>query len=423
MRIAPPFAGIVFVVGPPVAVHATDFGIGLRLRNAVLGNTAPPRIVGIRAAEDAHEAGIVAQHEIGTAAHDDAGALCSQLLHDAALGHEEHVVGRKVAVHAGAVALGEDALEPERGNGLLVAADVRLVHVARLRGQVDELAVVEGNAERAGEHLAEAVSTAAELAGDGDHQAAGIVGVLVRLLVRLLPAESDPAVETPVEGADEVDDRPYGQRRDHGALAHAADARQRPERKQAGQRHQRQVEPELHVAEFAVKPPRDDPHEVLAGRHGDIDLDLQRDADGQHDAPDKQAGDLPGVVSGIEPTERGHRPVDEAAEAERDGNLEQEDAQVLLQLGARHQGELQHDEQQVHDDGPLAHGHRGEHAQHVGNARDGRRAEQGLRDQGDAERIDEQRDDEEQVASDEVVFHATKQNESCKIRLFLPFPR
>ena len=59
VRIAPPFAGIVFVVGPPVAVHATDFGIGLRLRNAVLGDTAPPRIVGIRAAEDAHEAGIV----------------------------------------------------------------------------------------------------------------------------------------------------------------------------------------------------------------------------------------------------------------------------------------------------------------------------------------------------------------------------
>lgn len=59
----------------------------------------------------------------------------------------------------------------------------------------------------------------------------------------------------------------------------------------------------------------------------------------------------------------------------------------------------------VEHDGPLPHGQRREHAQHVGYARDGRGAQQRPGNQCDAEGIDEQRHEEQGVTADKVFIH------------------
>ena len=114
VRVGPPLPGIELIVVAAVAVDALDFGLGLRFGKVILLDAAGHGIRPVAAAEDAEHPRRGAQHEVGAAADDDAGPLGGQLLHNLALGNEEHVVGREAA--SGPCARREDALEPEGGD-------------------------------------------------------------------------------------------------------------------------------------------------------------------------------------------------------------------------------------------------------------------------------------------------------------------
>ena len=138
----------------------------------------------------------------------------------------------------------------------------------------------------------------------------------------------------------------------------------------------------------------DDVYQIFACHHGYVDLDFQRDAQRQDDTACQQGSDLTDVGRGLQPIEYGHGEVDEQSEAAGYGNLQCVHAPLVFQFLAGHEEGFEHDKQQVEQDGPDAHTVRGEHAQHIGDTGYGRGAQHGFGDEGDAESIYEQRNDE-----------------------------
>ena len=111
------------------------------------------------------------------------------------------------------------------------------------------------------------------------------------------------------------------------------------------------------------------------------------------------------VFNRPDPPEQAHRSVDEQTETERNGNLKQVDPQVAAQIAAGHEEEFQKDEPYIENDGPLAHRQRREEAQDIGDTGDGRRAKHRAGDEGNAQGVDEQRNDEQQITAEEMYVH------------------
>ena len=202
-----------------------------------------------------------------------------------------------------------------------------------------------------------------------------------------------------------MDYRADGQGGHYRTFAHAFDVRKEKERQQTGNDQQADIESQLDKAEVAVEALGDDVDKIFAGHHGYVRLDFQCDAQRQNDAADQQGYDLSYVGGRVKPEEDEHGEVDEQSEAAGDGYLQRIHLPVGFQLFARHQEGFEDDEQQVEQDGPYAYGIRSEHAQHVGDAGDGRGAQQGFGDEGNAKGIDEQGNNEQQETPGLIYLH------------------
>ena len=214
MRVAPPFARVIFVVGDAVAVDAGYFRFGLVGGHAIFRGAALVGAFAVGVAEDLDEAGRVLQDVVGATPDDDARLLGDQFADDVALGHEQHVIRRKALLARRFVAVRQDALQPEGGDGLLVAADIGFVDTALLRCQVDELLVIELDAQFLGQHLAQQVSAAAKLAGDGDDRVRCLLGKNGRSR-GCSPLVRYPIIKKAIVRRDEVHDGTYQQGGDH----------------------------------------------------------------------------------------------------------------------------------------------------------------------------------------------------------------
>ena len=145
VRVGPFVACVIFVMVDAVAVDTAYFGFGFVTGNVVLADAAVKGAWLVAIAEYLQYVRFVFQYKVGTAAYNDTGAFRGQFLYDFAFGYEQYVFGRKAGLQRLLAVFGEDALQPEGGNGLFVLGDVLLVHVAALGGEVDELFVVQAD--------------------------------------------------------------------------------------------------------------------------------------------------------------------------------------------------------------------------------------------------------------------------------------
>ena len=119
--------------------------------------------------------GVVAQQVVGKAALDDAALGGAEVQNH--LGHRlEQLVGKRARVHT----VGQKR-HVVHGKALVVGG--HLVHrLALAQGRTyQQLVIVQGNAQLAGEHLADLVSLGAKVARDGNHhRLAGALGLAKR---------------------------------------------------------------------------------------------------------------------------------------------------------------------------------------------------------------------------------------------------
>ena len=96
----------------------------------------------------------------------------------------------------------------------------------------------------------------------------------------------------------------------------------------------------------------------------------------------------------VQPAQRGHAHVEEGTEEYVRRDLQQLHGREIAPLD----GDLDEDEHRVHKEGEAAEAQREAQTEHVRQARDLRCTEAALRDEGDAERVDEQTEREKEVA-------------------------
>ena len=107
---------------------------------------------------------------------------------------------------------------------------------------------------------------------------------------------------------------------------------------------------------------------------------------------------------GLQPGQQVHAHVDESAEDDVDRDLQELDR---LKSPAQ-QHDLPQDIDKIEDEREFAERDREAQAEHIGDARDGRGAQGCLRDERDAERVDQHAQDKPQVAADIVMlFHVS----------------
>lgn len=105
-----------------------------------------------------------------------------------------------------------------------------------------------------------------------------------------------------------MDDGAYDERGDDRTFAHAVDDGHEDKRQDARNQDQRHVEAQLDVTELPADTSGYGLNEIFARGHGHVHLDLQRNADGQNDAPHKKISQFAEVFNRPDPPEQAHRP-------------------------------------------------------------------------------------------------------------------
>lgn len=203
-------------------------------------------------------------------------------------------------------------------------------------------------------------------------------------------------------GRGEAGEHAHQDGREHGAFAQAHDAAQHGKAEEERGQDQRAVEQDLDVAEILAGQRRDDDDQAFTGDDGGVAHDLQADARAQHGAAHDTHDDLPDIDVRDQRTGEVHPDVDEHTEDEHGRDLQKlRDAQPAPQQDA-----LEQQEDQVAGKSRGAQREAEDGRQRVGQGRDGRRAEIGVGDQGDAQGVDKKRDGKTGIAFDDIRrFH------------------
>lgn len=189
-------------------------------------------------------------------------------------------------------------------------------------------------------------------------------------------------------------ERPDDQRRHDRADADAPQPPEKQQRQRGCDDDERHVEYELHAAEVFARRLCEHAHDPLAGHGDDVRRDLDADAAGENGAAEQHAPAAREPPGRVQPAQRGHTHVEEGAEEHVRRDLQQLHGREIPPLD----GDLDQDKHCVHKEGEAAEAQREAQTEHVRQARDLRRAEAALRDEGDAERVDEQTEREKEVA-------------------------
>ena len=299
------------------------------------------------------------------------------------------------------VVLGKDTLEPKGRYGLLVLQDIILVDPAFLSRHTDEFHVIKFDPETLGQHFTQQMPSAAILTGNGDDD---VFGSPCRERIGVLPV-LDPFVQKTIVRCQEMNDGAYRKRGQDRPLPHAANPGKKYQGHNTCQDNQRGVETQFYIPEIFLKPSRDHSNEEFSGHHRYIDLHLQRDPRCQNDTSDEDIADLAQVVRRSKPIEHVHGHIDKQPETDRDRYLQEEKPQILFQILAPHQGQLEENEQNVHDDRPLSHGQGREHAQHIIHTGYRRCPQRCLCDESDTQSIDKQRKNKQDQAPEKINIH------------------
>ena len=200
---------------------------------------------------------------------------------------------------------------------------------------------------------------------------------------------------------EDADEGSHEQRGNHGPLAHALHAAEKDEAQEQGGGHQRDVEEYLDTVENPFVAVGDGDDDAFARQHGYIADDFHADAEPEDRAADHAHERLKAVDLRHERRGQGHAHIDEDAEQEDRRELHKmRGVEVLAQNGF-----LPRQKEHVEQKGQGTEAQPEDARGHVGQARDGRRAQIGVGDQPDAQRADEKRRAERAVAPQKSFPH------------------
>ena len=388
--VAPGLVCVVIIVIGAAAVGAGDGGAGLCFIHIFCADDARYTALEGRVQEEADAAVVIAQDIIGAAADDDAVAASGKIADDFCLSAEDDVLWRIVAVGID-VHLVEKIVDEVAAHAFLVFLDVVFGIAGDAGGLGDDLLVVKIKAELEGEILTNGMAAAAVLTADGDHPAA-----VLHLCIGWNDVAldfGDGAVENVDLATKEPSDIADEKSGDEGAFANAVESVCKHERKHDGDDGHGDVVGDLGVAKIGVPGGADGAHEGFAGKHGDVGEHLKIHTKAEDDAACQQEKDLFNIQIQAHVFYKNAGKIDGIAKDDADRDLQR----VLKLKIAPENDELRKHHEHIHGDGKFAEAEGKIEAQHIRHGRDRRGAEIGFGDDADAERIDKDTDEKQNV--------------------------
>ena len=388
--VAPGLVGVVIIVVGAAAIGAGDGGAGLCFIHIFCADDARYTALERRVQEEADAAVVIAQDIIGAATDDDAVAASGKIADDFCLSAEDDVLRCVVAVGID-IHLIEKIMDEVAAHAFLVFLDVVFGIAGDAGGLGDDLLVVKIKAELEGEILTNGMAAAAVLTADGDHPAA-----VLHLCIGWNDVAldfGDGAVENVDLATKEPRDIADEEGGDEGTFANAVESVRKNERKHDGDDGHGDVVGDLGVAKIGVPGGADGAHEGFARKHGDIGEHLKIHAKAKDDAACQQEKDLFYIQIQTHVFYKNTGEIDGIAKDDADRDL-----QSMLELEiAPENDELRKHHEHIHGDGKFAEAEGKIEAQHIRHGRDRRGAEVGFGDDADAERIDKDTDEKQNV--------------------------
>lgn len=388
--VAPGLVGVVIIVVGAAAIGAGDGGAGLCFIHIFCADDARYTALERRVQEEADAAVVIAQDIIGAATDDDAVAASGKIADDFCLSAEDDVLRCVVAVGID-IHLIEKIVDEVAAHAFLVFLDVVFGIAGDAGGLGDDLLVVKIKAELEGEILTNGMAAAAVLTADGDHPAA-----VLHLCIGWNDVAldfGDGAVENVDLATKEPSDIADEKSGDEGAFANAVESVRKNERKHDGDDGHGDVVGDLGVAKIGVPGGADGAHEGFAGKHGDVGEHLKIHTKAEDDAACQQEKDLFNIQIQAHVFYKNAGKIDGIAKDDADRDLQR----VLKLKIAPENDELRKHHEHIHGDGKFAEAEGKIEAQHIRHGRDRRGAEIGFGDDADAERIDKDTDEKQNV--------------------------
>ena len=276
-------------------------------------------------------------------------------------------------------------------HALFVFLDVVFGIAGDAGGLGDDLLVVKIKAELEGEILTNGMTAAAVLTADGDHPAA-----VLHLCIGWNDVAldfGDGAVENVDLATKEPSDIANEEGGDKRTFANAVESVCKHERKHDGDDGHGNVVGDLGVTKIGMPGGADGAHEGFAGKHGDVGEHLKIHTKAEDDAACQQEKDLFNIQIQAHVFYKNAGKIDGIAKDDADRDL-----QSMLELEiAPENDELRKHHEHIHGDGKFAEAEGKIEAQHIRHGRDRRGAEVGFGDDADAERIDKDTDEKQNV--------------------------
>ena len=383
--VAPSLVGVVIIV-----IGAAAVGAGLCFVHIFCADDARYAALEGCVQEEADAAVVIAQDIIGAATDDDAVAASGKIADDFCLSAEDDVLRCVVAVGID-IHLIEKIVDEVAAHALLVFLDVVFGIAGDAGGLGDDLLVVKIKAELEGEILTNGMAAAAVLTADGDHPAA-----VLHLCIGWNDVAldfGDGAVENVDLATKEPSDIADEKSGDEGAFANAVESVCKHERKHDGDDGHGDVVGDLGVAKIGVPGGADGAHEGFSGKHGDVGEHLKIHTKAEDDAACQQEKDLFNIQIQAHVFYKNAGKIDGIAKDDADRDLQR----VLKLKIAPENDELRKHHEHIHGDGKFAEAEGKIEAQHIRHGRDRRGAEIGFGDDADAERIDKDTDEKQNV--------------------------
>ena len=387
--VAPDLVGVVAVVAAAASVGFGDGAAGFAFVHVLGIHDALHAMFDRCVQKEADAVVVIAQDVVGAAANDDAVTAAGAVFHCLGLGFEDGVLRRVfVGIHVGLV---HQIVDKVAEHAFFVFTHVIFGKAGETSDLGDHFPVVKRESELQCQILANGVAAAAILPADGDDPVALLHFCIGRHNVAF--HFGDGAVEKVDLAAAEAGDVANEKGGDEGAFANAVESVCKHERKHDGDDGHGDVVGDLGVAKIGVPGGADGAHEGFAGKHGDVGEHLKIHTKAEDDAACQQEKDLFNIQIQAHVFYKNAGKIDGIAKDDADRDLQR----VLKLEIAPENDELRKHHEHIHGDGKFAEAEGKIEAQHIRHGRDRRGAEIGFGDDADAERIDKDTDEKQNV--------------------------
>ena len=389
VSVAPDLVGVVAIVAAAASVGAGDGAAGFAFVQVLGIHDALHAVFDRGVQEEADAAVVIAQDIVGAATDDDAVAAAGAVFHGLGLGFKDGVLRCVfMGVHVGLI---HQVVDEVAEHALFIFAHIIFGKAGESGDLGDHFSVVKIKAELQRQILADGMAAAAVLPADGDDPAA---------VLHLCIGWNDVALDFGDGAVEKVDlatkeprDVANEEGGDNGAFADAVEAMGEHKREHNGNDGHADVVGDFGIAKIGVPGGGNRAHKGFAGKHGDVGEHLKIHTKAEDDAACQQEKDLFNIQIQAHIFYKHAGEIDGVAKDDAYRDLQR----VLKLEIAPQDEELRKHHEHIHGDGKFAEAERKIEAQHIRHGRDRRGAEIGFGDDADAERIDKDTDEKQNV--------------------------